>query len=137
MSCGWFHPPVDSSSGGWTRFAADSILRLDTSSSWLHPTAASSSGSSIRLTADSSCGWLRVVADSILWLTWVPPAGFKMWLAYTLIYQVNIELILQNTSFFVFYRLISVATDSGFGCYFKNLEAAWRSVRKLQEASRI
>ena len=39
--------------------------------------------------------------------------------------------------FSVFYHLISVATDSGPGCCFKTLETAWRSLRKLEEASRL
>ena len=86
-SCGWFYPMTDSSSCDGIRVASDSILRLtwvlatgyelrlilsrswlelrrlDTSCSWLYPAA------------DSSFGcWMRVAADSILRLTWVPAA---------------------------------------------------------------
>ena len=81
-SCSWFHPAANSSSSGWMRVTADSILRLartpspgydirlipfcgwlelqrlDTSYSWLHPT-----------TDSSSTGWIRLKADSILQLT--------------------------------------------------------------------
>ena len=88
-SCGWFHPLVDSSSGGWIQVSIDSILRLnrvpiaghklplspsnswlefrwlDTSYSWLHPTNDSNSGAWTQLKADfflrltKSYGWLR------------------------------------------------------------------------------
>ena len=64
---------------------------LSTSYSCLHPTTDSSSGDSIRLTADSQ---LRVVINSILWLTRVPSAGLEMRLAYTLIYRVNLRTLL-------------------------------------------
>ena len=71
-SCGWFHPPVDCSSGVWIRVAADFVprwlefRRLDTSYSWLQPTADSRSGGWIQLKADSileltmTCGWLEL-----------------------------------------------------------------------------
>ena len=150
------------SSGGWIGVAADSVLRmtrvpearnelqltpshgwlefqrLGASYSWQHPTADSNSGGSIRLRADSSCGWLRVVADSILRLTRVLAARLEMRLTYTLIYQVNLRTCSAKYIFFfpIFYRLISVTTDLGSACCFKTFEAAWRSLRKLEEASR-
>ena len=98
----------------WIRIAADSILRLtrvpaagyelqlsrvpaagyklrlipsydwlgfrwlDTSCGWLRPTAES-----------SFSGWIRVAADSLLWLTWALAAGYELqltpsygWLAF-------------------------------------------------------
>ena len=94
-SYSWLHPMAESY--GWLEFQ-----RLDTSYSWFHPKADSSSGGSAWLTADSSCGWLRVVADSILQLTRVPPAGLKVWLAYTLIYQVNLRTYSAKYIFFWF-----------------------------------
>ena len=158
-SCHWFHPPVDFSSGGWIRVTVDSVLRLtrvpsaryelqvtlsdgwlefrrlDMSYSWLHPTTDLSSGGLIRLTVDSSCGWLRVVADSILRPTRVRPDGLEIRLAYTLIYQVNLKTYsAKYIFFFVLYHLISVTTDSGSAL---NLEATWRSLKKLEEASRL
>ena len=92
-SCGWFYPAVDSSSGGWIRVAADSILqmtqvpatayefrlilscgwlefqRLDRSCRWFYPAADSSSG-----------GWIRVVTDSINRPIRVPAAGYELWM---------------------------------------------------------
>ena len=65
MSCGWFYPAVNSSSGGWIQVAADFILRLTlvltagyewlrltTSCGWFYPVADSSSASWTRLTAE-------------------------------------------------------------------------------------
>ena len=145
-SCGWFYPTANSSSDGWIQVEA-----VSSSSCWIQVTADSilrltrvpAAGYELRLTpptADlSSSGWIRVRADSILLLTWVPVAGCDLrlisycgWLEY-------LGLILQNTSFlwFIFYRLISVTTNSGSGCCFKNLEEAWRSLGKLEEASRL
>ena len=161
-NCSWFYPDAgyelwlsqvpaaqvttESSSSGWIRVTAESILRLtrvpaagyglyhgwlefrklDKSYSWLHFTADSSSGGWIRLKADSilrltaSCGWFCSAADSS------QPAGLDLYF--------NISrLILQNTSFlwFVFYRLISVTTDPDSGCCFNNLEEAWASFKTL------
>ena len=49
---------------------------------------------------------------------------------------------MQKTSFFFFVffgylPLNSVSTDSGPGYCFKNLKAAWRSLGKLEKASRL
>ena len=87
-SCSWFYPTPDSSSGGWIRVAADSILRLNRvpasecklrlilSHGWLVFRQPDTSCSWFCLTADSSSGgWIRVAADSILRLTRVPAAG--------------------------------------------------------------
>ena len=108
---GWLHPTADSTSGNWIRVAVDSILQLilvpaagyelwlilscgwiefrqlDTSCSWLCPMADSYSGGSRRLTGDLSCGWLRVLTNSILRLNQVPATGLEMQLTYTLILQ--------------------------------------------------
>ena len=108
---GWLHPTADSTSGNWIRVAVDSILQLilvpaagyelwlilscgwiefrqlDTRCSWLCPMADSYSGGSRRLTGDLSCGWLRVLTNSILRLNQVPATGLEMQLTYTLILQ--------------------------------------------------
>ena len=120
-------------SDGWLEFQ-----QLDTTYSWPHPTAHSCSHGWIRLKADSilrlttSCSWFYSASDSS------PPARLDLWLTYTLIYQVILKTYSANTSFlcFVFYQLISVTTDPGSGCCFKNLEGAWESLKKLEETSR-
>ena len=151
------------SSGGWIRIAADSVLRmtrvpaaryelqltpshgwlefkrLSTSYSWLHPTADSNSGGSIRLRADSSCGWLRVVADSILTLTRVSAAGLEMHLIYSLIYQVNLRTCSAKYIFFScflppdfsyhWFRLCLLLQDHWSSL--EKLEKTWRSFETL------
>ena len=124
--------------------------RPDTSYSWLHPTAGSSSDGWIRLKADSilqltrvlaarcelqlipSCSWLRVAADS-------SSAGWNR-LATVLYFNISSKFKdllckIHHFLWFVFCRLISVTTDSGSACCFKNLEEAWRSLKKLQDSS--
>ena len=90
-SCSLFYPTADSSSSSWIRVVAVSILwltqvlvvgyklqlilscgwlefrLLNTSCSWFYPMADSASG-----------GWIKVTADSILQLTWVPAAGYEL-----------------------------------------------------------
>ena len=52
MSYSWLHPMADSSSEGWIRLKANSILRLTTSCSWFYPTADS-----------CSAGWTRLAGE--------------------------------------------------------------------------
>ena len=147
-SCGWFYSATNSSFGGWIRVAAvsscgdwiqvtaDSILwltrvlaagyelrptlphgwlefwRLDTSCRWLRPTADPSSGSSI-----------RVAADSILRLTWV---------LYFNISSKFKDLFCKIHHFYgsfstVWFQLPLIQV----------LAAAWRTLKKLEEASKL
>ena len=89
---------------GWLEFQ-----RLDRICGWFHHMVDSSSSGRIRVVADSilwltwvpaaiyelqlisTCGWLRVAADSILLPTQDPPAGFDLRLTYTLIYSANLR----------------------------------------------
>ena len=97
---GWLHPTADSSSGDWIRAAADSILQLTlvltvgfndlvlAAGYKLTQTRVSSAGFGLRMilscnwlwiARDSrSGGWMRVTADSILWLTRVLAAGYNL-----------------------------------------------------------
>ena len=145
MSCGWFHSPVDSSSGSWIRVAADSILRLTLvptagyelrlilSCDWLEFQWLNMTYSWFILQLTTSCGWFCPAADS----------SFGGWTRNAAELYFNIssklkDLFCEIHHFsFAFYCLLSVTTYSGSACCFKNLEAAWRSLRKLEEASRL
>ena len=155
----WIQITTDSSSSGCIQVTAESILRLTqvpavgyelqltqshgwlefqwlgTSYSWLHPTTDSSYGGSIRLTADSSCGWLRVVADSILRLTPVPAAGLKTWLTYTLMYQVNLRTYFAKC---IIFMVCFLPPDFSYHwCrLWILLQEPWRSFKRLGEAWR-
>ena len=106
-SSSWFYPAADSSSDGWIRVTAESILRLtrapapgsdlrlipscgwlefrwmDTSYSWLHHTDDSTSSGWIRLKADSiqrltkTCGWLEFQKLHTSY-SWFHPAADSM-----------------------------------------------------------
>ena len=92
-SCAWFYPAADSSSGGWIRVAANSILLLTSvsaagyklhlipSHSWFEFQRLDRSCGRFHCTADlSSSGWMWVVTDSILRLFWVLATWYKLWL---------------------------------------------------------
>ena len=187
-SCGWFYPEANLRSGGWMRVASvssyggwiqvlvDSILRLtwvqtvgyelqlilswgwfefrwlDTSYSWLHPTTDSNSGAWIQLKADSillvtmSCRWLQFqrLDTSYSWFHPAADSSSAGWTPLTADLYFDISSKFKDLFYkmhhffwFVFYHLISATTDSGSGCFFKNFENAWRSLRKLEEASRL
>ena len=147
-SYNWLHPMTESSSGGWMQLEADSILRLtmscgwlefqclDTNYSWLHATASSSFSGSIRVTDDSilrlntRCSWFYPVADSSF-------AGWTRLVA-DLYFNISSKFKDLFSKLLYFYGLFSttrfsVTTDSRSGCCFKNLEEAWRSLKKLQD----
>ena len=131
-SCGRLRPTADSSSGGWIQVAADLCPRLTgilaAGYEWqlrlIYPVADSSSG-----------GLIRVAADSVLRLTRVRPAGLDLRLFYTLTYQVNLRTYSAKYIIFMVCFLLSDLSYHWFrsSCCFKNLEEAWRSLRKLEE----
>ena len=129
----WFHPTTDSSSSGWKRVAADSILRLtrvpaaryNLQLSWFI----------LRLT--TSCGWFYSAADSSSgdWARNVADLYFNISSRFKdLLCKIH---LLFFSFFFCYLPLNSVSTDSGPGYCFKNLKAAWRSLGKLEKASRL
>ena len=156
-SCGWLRPSADSSSGGWIRAADDTVPRLnqvpaggyewrltpshgwfefgqvDTSWGWLRPTAEWSSG-----------GWIRVTADSILRLTRDPAPWYELQLIlsygcleyYTLIYQVNLR---TYSAKYIIFMVCFLPTDFSYhwSRLWLLLQEPWRSLRKLEEASRL
>ena len=145
-SC-WLHPTADCSSSSWIRVVADSILwltrvswagyelQLTLSHGWLVFWWLDTTYRWFILGLTTSCDWLYPATDSRSgsWTRNAVDLYFN-----TLIYQVNLRTYsTKYILFFVFYHLISVATNSGSGCYFKTLEAAWRNMRKLEEASRF
>ena len=115
---------------GWLEFQ-----QLDTSYSWLHPTAHSSSGGWIRLKADSilrlstSCGWSYSAADSS------PPAGLDLRPIYTLIYQVILRTYSAKYIIFMVYFL-PTDFSYHWSRLWLLLQEAWKSLRKLEEAWR-
>ena len=136
-------PAVDSSYD-WVE-----LWQLDTRYVWFHPT-----------TDSSSSGWKRVAADCILWLTWLDTSCncLKLWRLDTsrhsgdwarnaadLYFNISSrfkDLLCKKHLFFCLFffgylPLNSVSTDSGPGYCFKNLKAAWRSLGKLEKASRL
>ena len=145
-SCSWFYPATDPISGDWIRVE---LWQLDTRYVWFHPT-----------TDSSSSGWKRVAADCILWLTWLDTSSncLKLWRLDTsrhsgdwarnaadLYFNISSrfkDLLCKKHLFFCLFffgylPLNSVSTDSGPGYCFKNLKAAWRSLGKLEKASRL
>ena len=109
-SYSWLHPTADSSSGGWIRLKADSILRLD-----------SSFGGSVRVAADSILRLTRVLYFNI-------SSKFK-----DLFCKIHHFYGLFSTDWFQL-PLIQALTAASRSL--KKLEEAWRSLKKLEEASR-
>ena len=116
---------ADLSSDIWIRVTADFILR---------PIRVPAAGTDLRLIP--SCGWLQKycwfysVADSSL------PAGLDLLLTYyTLIYQINLRTYSANNTFFMVCCL-----PPDFSYHWSRLwlllQEPWRSLRKLEEASR-
>ena len=158
-SYGWLQYSADSSSGGWIQVTADSILqltqvpasgyelrqtpshgsfefrKLDTSYSWQHPTSDSSSSGWIRLKADSilrlttSCGWFYSEADLS------PSAGLDLRLTYTLVYQVSLR---TYSAKYIIFMVCVLPPDFSYhwSRLWLLLQEPWRSLRKLEEASR-
>ena len=156
---GWIQVTTKSRFGGWIRVTAESMLRLtrvpaagyglrptpyhgwlefrqlDTSYSWLHPTADSNSGGWIGLKADSilwlktSYGWFYSTADSS------PSAGLDLRLTYTLIYQV---ILRTYSAKYLIFMVCFLPTDFSYhwSRLWLLLQEPWRSLRKLEEASR-
>ena len=90
-SYGRLHPMADSSSGGWIRVTADSILqltrvpvvgyslRLTPSHGWLEFWQLDTGCGRFRPPTELSSGsWIRVTADYILRLTPVPTTGYDL-----------------------------------------------------------
>ena len=116
MSCSWLHPTVDLSSCGWIQVAGYSVLwltwvstagyklQLTPSYGWLEPLVLDTTLRWFHPATDSSYGSLiRVAADSILWLTWVPQAGLDLQLFYTLCLCLLFSLFLkEQCSFWLF-----------------------------------
>ena len=156
-SYSWLHPTADTSSGGWIRVSADSILRL---------TLVPESGYELRLTlshADlSSDGWIRVTADFNLRLTRDLAAGYNLrlipswswlWLAAgsscggwtrlaaDLYFNISSKLLckihhfygLFSTAWFQLPLIQALAAASR--TLNKKLEKAWGSLKKLQDSS--
>ena len=123
-SCNCFHPTIVSSSSGWIRVVADSIL-------WLTRVPAAR----CELQLIPSCRWLRVAADSILRLTQDSPARFDLRLTYTLIHPVN---LMTYSAKYIIFIVCFLSADFGY-CWFRLwllLEEAWRSLKKLEDAWR-
>ena len=100
-SYSWLHPTADSSSGGWIRLKADSILRLD-----------SSFGGSVRVAADSILRLTRVLYFNI-------SSKFK-----DLFCKMHHFYGLFSTDWFQLPLIQALATASRT---LKKLEEAWRS----------
>ena len=125
-SCGWLEFQRTDMSSGWFHHTADSkFLRLDRSCGWFHDTAES-----------SSSGWLWVAADSILWLTQDPPAGFDLWLTYTLIYPVNLRTYSAKYIIFIV-SLLPAGFSYHWFKFWLLLQEPWRGLKKPKEASRL
>ena len=107
-SCGWLWVAADSSSS--IRVTADSILRLTTSWGWFYPAADS-----------SSAGWTRLAADLYFNIS----NKFK-----DLFCKIHHFYGLFSTAWFLLPLIQALAAGS-------NLEEAWRSLRKFEEAPRL
>ena len=115
-------------SRGWLKFQ-----RLDASCGWFRPT-----------TDSSSSGWIRLKADSILRLTWVPAAWYELqlilscgWLEfYTLTCQVNSR---TYSAKYIVFMVCFLPTDLSYhwSRLWLLLQEPWRSLRTLEEASRL
>ena len=70
----------------------------------------------------SSCGWLRVAANSILRLSQDPPAGFNLRLTYTLIYPINLRIYSAKYIIFIVFFLPADLKKS---------EESWRNFKTL------
>ena len=156
-SYGWLRFQQLNKSCGWIRAAADTVPRLtrvpaggykwrltpslgwlefgrvDTSWGWLHPMA-----------EWSSRGWIWVTADSTLRLTRVLAPWYELQLIlsygcleyYTLIYQVNLR---NYSAKYIIFMVCFLPTDFSYHWYrlWLLLQEPWRSLRKLEEASRV
>ena len=130
-NCGWFHPPVDSSSSSWIRVATDSILwltrvpvagyelRLILSHYWLEFQWLDTSYSCLRPTThSSSTSWTRLAIDLY----------FNISSKFT-------DLFCKIHHFMVCF----LPSDFSY-CWFRLwllLQEPWRSLRKLEKASRL
>ena len=105
-SYSWQHPTSDSSSSGWIRLKADSILRLTT-----------------------SCGWFYSEADLS------PSAGLDLRLTYTLVYQVSLRTYSAKYIIFMV-CVLPPDFSYHWSRLWRLLQEPWRSLRKLEEAWR-
>ena len=120
----------------------DSILRLIPSCGWLQVVA----DSILRLTRFLAAGyglqlipyfgWLCVVADSIMRLTQGLPVGFDLRLTYTLIHPVNLRTYPAKYIIFIVCFLPADFSYHWFRLLLL-LQEAWTSLKKPGEASRL
>ena len=123
VSYSWLHPTVNSSSGGWIRLKADTILRLTRVAATQH-----------ELQLIPSCSWLGVATDPILRLTRVLPAELDLRLLYTLIYQVNLRTCSEKSIIFLVCFLPPDFSYHWFRLCLL-LQEPWRSLEQLQRSS--
>ena len=112
---------------GWLEF-----LWMDMSYRWLHPMSNLSSG-----------GWIRLKTDSILPLTRVPAARYRLhlilsygWLEfYTLIYQVKLRTYSPKH---IIFMVCFLTTDNSYhwSRVWLLFQEPWRGLKKLEEAWR-
>ena len=119
-SCGWLRPTADSSSGGWIWVVADSVLQLTrVPAAWYE------------LQLILSCSWLRVVADS-------SSAGWTRYAA-VLFFKISSKfkdfLFAKYIIFMVYFLPLDFSYHWFRLCLL--LQEPWRSLKKLEETSRL
>ena len=117
-SYGWFHPPIELSSGSWMHVSDDSILWV----TWVPV-------SRYELQLIPSCSWLRFVSDFILQLTQVSAAELDLQLTHILVYQMNLRTYSAN---YITFIVSFLAFDFSYHWFrlWLLLQEPWKRLRK-------
>ena len=86
-------------------------------------------------TDSSSSNWTWISADSVLRLTSVLVTGLDLGLTYAVIYRVNISIYFPK---YIIFMITFLATNFSWHWFklWQLLQKTWRSLKKLEEASR-